>query len=112
MGRTHQIRTQMQKFGHPLLFDPIYRTSTRKKTQLHLPIAQTNQEKYILKNINPSKFKIYSSNDDNTLLTDPIRHIGQILHASTLEFNHPITLTPMKFEAPIPSYFNTILSIL
>ena len=111
-GRTHQIRTQMQKFGHPLLFDPIYRTSTRKKTQLHLPIAQTNQEKYILKNINPSKFKIYSSNDDNTLLTDPIRHIGQILHASTLEFNHPITLTPMKFEAPIPSYFNTILSIL
>lgn len=34
---------------------------------------------------------------------------GQMLHAKSLEFSHPITGKRMKMEAPIPKYFNDIL---
>ena len=34
---------------------------------------------------------------------------GQMLHAKSLEFSHPITGKRMKIEAPIPKYFNDIL---
>ena len=34
---------------------------------------------------------------------------GQMLHAKSIEFVHPITLKKMKIEAPLPKYFNNIL---
>lgn len=34
---------------------------------------------------------------------------GQMLHACTLEWTHPITQKRMKTEAPLPEYFETIL---
>lgn len=35
---------------------------------------------------------------------------GQMLHAKSLEFSHPITGKRIKIEAPIPEYFNEILT--
>ncbi len=35
---------------------------------------------------------------------------GQLLHAWRLEFIHPVTGKPMSFEAPIPKYFENVLS--
>ena len=34
---------------------------------------------------------------------------GQMLHAKSLEFNHPITGEILKLEAPLPEYFKEIL---
>ncbi len=36
--------------------------------------------------------------------------VGQCLHAKSLEFKHPITGKEMKLEAPLPDYFENILS--
>ena len=40
--------------------------------------------------------------------TDPIKRL--CLHAKLLEFTHPITLKPMKFEVPIPKEFEKIFT--
>ena len=34
---------------------------------------------------------------------------GQILHAKSLEFKHPVTGKIMKLEAPLPKYFESVL---
>jgi len=34
---------------------------------------------------------------------------GQCLHARSIEFIHPRTLTPMRFEAPLPEVFQTFM---
>ena len=34
---------------------------------------------------------------------------GQMLHAEILEFKHPTTGKTVKFEAPLPEYFENIL---
>ena len=34
---------------------------------------------------------------------------GQMLHAKSLEFKHPITGESLRLEAPLPDYFNEIL---
>ena len=37
---------------------------------------------------------------------------GQMLHAESIEFVHPITGQKMKIEAPLPEYFNNVLKLL
>lgn len=40
---------------------------------------------------------------------NPFNVKGQMLHAKELEFVHPTTKKSIKFEAPLPNYFNNIL---
>jgi 23S rRNA pseudouridine1911/1915/1917 synthase len=110
-GVTHQIRTQMQHMATPLLFDPLYRISTRKKTQLHLPVTQTPQEEYLLANLDWNEMNFFASDDDCNE-SDPIKRIGQVLHASSLSFIHPVSNTRLTLSAPLPSYFRNVLSLL
>ena len=42
----------------------------------------------------------------------PIHLSGQMLHASKLGLNHPITNTRMEFEAPLPELFERLLMVL
>lgn len=37
---------------------------------------------------------------------------GQMLHAKSLDFKHPISGKPMHLEAPLPEYFEEVLKIL
>lgn len=37
---------------------------------------------------------------------------GQMLHAKSLDFKHPITKEPMHLEAPLPEYFEKVLKTL
>lgn len=37
---------------------------------------------------------------------------GQVLHARCLEFEHPITHQPMRFETELPDYFRELVDIL
>ena len=41
---------------------------------------------------------------------NPFGIVGQMLHAKSLEFKHPITGKQMKLEAPLPEYFEEILN--
>ena len=40
---------------------------------------------------------------------NPFNVVGQMLHAKSLEFKHPITGKNIKLEAPLPEYFEEVL---
>lgn len=41
---------------------------------------------------------------------NPFGVVGQMLHAKSIEFKHPVTNKLMKIEAPIPKYFEEIIN--
>lgn len=43
-------------------------------------------------------------------LTKTLDTDGQVLHALAIDFIHPTTRNPMHFEAPLPTYFNDLLT--
>jgi len=74
-GRTHQIRVHMAHIGHPLIGDRDYGTAFRTKAnRLPEPLRASVQA-----------------------------FPRQALHARLLEFRHPDTHLPMRFEAPPPT---------
>lgn len=79
-GRTHQIRVHFKEIGHPLVGDPVY--SSRKLLQPLAPVL--------------------------------FRHIialpGQFLIAYRLEFSHPASGIPMKFQIPLPPPYQSLLN--
>ena len=69
-GRTHQIRVHMTSIGHSIVGDPMYGRARK------LP-ATTSQ-----------------------VIRDELANVtGQILHATTLGFVHPVTLQPLQFSS-------------
>lgn len=85
-GRTHQVRVHLTSLGHSILGDPAYGTPTDRATKwLALPAR----------------------------VREAIRALpGQALHARVLGFAHPITGTPLRFEAPPPEAFIQTLETL
>ena len=82
-GRTHQIRVHLKYKGTSLLGDQQYGRKNMK-------FKKINEEfDYILSQIS-----------------------GQILHAQTLEFSHPVKNNRLKFKAPHPNDFKKMLSLL
>ena len=82
-GRTHQIRVHMQHIGHPIIGDPEYGI-TKKKKRYTLP--QDVLE--VMKNIH-----------------------RQMLHAKKLAFNHPITKKDLDFEIDLPDDMGNAIKI-
>ena len=41
---------------------------------------------------------------------NPFGITGQMLHAKSIEFVHPVSKKIMKIEAPLPEYFEEVLS--
>lgn len=83
-GRTHQIRVHMASIHHPLLGDGQYGGRRIK----HIPGASVQL--------------------DNAL--NSYRH--QALHASHIEFEHPVTKELMAFDAPLPDEMKNLLNLL
>jgi len=83
-GRTHQIRVHLAHTGHGLLGDPVYggRRKIAKKALSEASLALV------------SGFS------------------RQALHAAVLGFEHPISGKKMRFEAPYPNDFKTLLEAL
>lgn len=81
-GRTHQIRVHMAHIGHPLIGDRDYGQAFRTKAN-RLP---------------------------EPLQGDVKAFPRQALHAWLLEFRHPKTHMPMRFEAPLPGDFEALVT--
>ena len=81
-GRTHQIRVHMAHAGHGLIGDPVY--GGRRK------LAQ--------KSFSPKALDAISGFN------------RQALHAAVLGFEHPVTGESLRFEAPLPEDFETLIT--
>jgi 23S rRNA pseudouridine1911/1915/1917 synthase len=83
-GRTHQIRVHMTQMGHPLVGDPLYGRSRRRRISgLPAPVAAA--------------------------LTGFPR---QALHARLIGFDHPVTGRHLKFESECPSDIQDLKRVL
>ena len=79
-GRTHQIRVHMAHIHHPIVGDPVYGGRPR-----------------FPRNAGPR-------------LLETLRHFPrQALHASRLELDHPSTVQPVEWQAPLPEDMRTLL---
>ncbi|MBQ7064028.1 MAG: RluA family pseudouridine synthase [Firmicutes bacterium] len=82
-GRTHQIRVHMKSLGHPLLGDVVYG-----------PAKVSGQAAGMLSGVRREDIA------------------GQMLVAKVLGFTHPVTGETLRFEAPLPDYFERVLQSL
>ncbi|HEU5179925.1 MAG TPA: RluA family pseudouridine synthase [Candidatus Polarisedimenticolia bacterium] len=81
-GRTHQIRVHMKHLGHPIVGDTEYGG------------ARTSSLR-------------------DAALREEVERFGRLaLHARRLEFAHPETGEPLRFEAPLPGDFADLLEAL
>jgi len=83
-GRTHQIRVHMAHAGHGLVGDPVY-GGRRKLARGALSEAAA---------------QAVAAFD------------RQALHAAVLGFDHPVSGAKMRFEAPLPADFQSLLDAL
>lgn len=83
-GRTHQIRVHMSSIHHPLLGDAQYGGRRIK----HIAGASEQLDQAL----------------------NAYRH--QALHASHIEFEHPVTQELLAFDAPIPDEMKDLLNLL
>lgn len=73
--------------------------------EINIETGRTHQIRVHLSNIGyPIVGDMVYSNGKNEFNVQ-----GQMLHAKSIEFVHPITLKKMKVEAPLPTYFNEVL---
>ncbi len=81
-GRTHQIRVHMQAIHHPVVGDPVYGGVQWRGIQ-------------------------------NPEIRNALKRLDrQVLHASELRFDHPVTGKAMKFRAPFPQDMQELLQVI
>jgi len=82
-GRTHQIRVHFAHARHPLVGDPVY------GGRLGIPAGASER------------------------LATALRGFGrQALHASRIEFRHPVSAATLRFQSPLPEDFVGLLQAL
>ena len=82
-GRTHQLRVHLSEKGYPIVGDPTYGRGKPKTSLISTPLRE------------------WIVNLNHTLL-----------HAFSLEFNHPYTEEPLLISAPLPHDFQQCLTLL
>ncbi|HEV2964739.1 MAG TPA: RluA family pseudouridine synthase [Candidatus Angelobacter sp.] len=82
-GRTHQIRVHLSSIGHPVVGDMLYGAPREMMREEKKGAAQEPHSISLARNF---------------------------LHASELEFKHPVKGIPLKFACPLPVELENILS--
>lgn len=104
-GRTHQIRAHMHYLGHSLLFDPLYRKNYKAppasgRAAVAPPTVFTPEEMFLLR----------SGDNYDTAARDTWS--GQLLHAASLAFRHPLSGEKVSFSSEPAEPFRTALQLL
>jgi len=88
-GRQHQIRVHLQAAGHPLLVDPVY----------------GDREAFYLSSLKP-RMRFAKDEEERPLIS------RLSLHASSLQFVHPVSGAPQAITAEPPKDFKALLKAL
>lgn len=86
-GRTHQVRVHLTSLGHSILGDTVYGVPSDRDSKLKL--LPLDARRYLKSEVK-----------------------GQMLHAKSLGFIHPMTQAKIEVEAPPPSVFQSLESLL
>lgn len=109
IGRSDKDRKKMavKKDGKKAVthFDVIKRYNGYTYLDIKIDTGRTHQIRVHLAEIGyPIVGDEVYSNGKN-----PFGVVGQMLHAKSLEFKHPITGETLKLEAPVPEYFQKVI---
>jgi len=97
-GRTHQIRVHMASIGHPVVGDTLYGATAQLRDEM--APHRTSKSARPGTGATPSNFTPQPES----------LHLGRnFLHAASLEFAHPLTGRPLRFEAPLPLELTSLL---
>jgi len=105
-GRTHQIRVHLSYLGHPLAGDIVYGGEPIGQEELAsppIPAAARHFATYARTREEGLRVLTGAQQRQDMLLTHPA------LHATLLEFRHPVTETTMRFTAPMHSPMRRLL---
>jgi 23S rRNA pseudouridine1911/1915/1917 synthase len=101
-GRTHQIRVHFSHLKISVFADKHY-GSQSIKSRIFSACDRMG--------ITPEEKRRWGETAD-TLVDLRAKAKGHLLHAFSLQFNHPITGADLAFTAPLPDYFEEVLSVL
>jgi 23S rRNA pseudouridine1911/1915/1917 synthase len=85
-GRTHQLRVHLAHLGHPIIADALYGGGKEFRRAAACGLAPDSPDVILISR--------------------------QALHAYRLEFTHPTTGKPLRFEAPLPQDMQRTLDAL
>ncbi len=112
IGRSNKDRKKMavRKDGKNAVthFEVLKRYNGFTLLDIKIDTGRTHQIRVHLSEIGyPVVGDVVYSNGKN-----PFNVVGQMLHAKSLEFKHPVTGEMLKLEAPLPEYFSNIIETL